>query len=105
MRFIRMNLGPPPVTATDADRRDAPESTPPAAAVAAPQAGKLADRSTDRNRLDLGDRSDDLEVHLASSLRRSRPTLAVTSRGEHREPRSAGLRGWAAPRRTVYCTV
>jgi len=77
-----VDLGTPQLAADDADRGDPLEFTPTTPTVPSPQPRELVNRPPDGDGLDVGDRPDDLEVHVASSLDRSRRTLTLSGRGE-----------------------
>src|SRR6266478_9314244 len=81
MCLVPVDLGTPQFAADDADRGGHLEFTPTTPTVPSPQPRELANRPPDGNDLDVGDRPDDLEVHVASSLDRSRRTVTLSGRG------------------------
>jgi hypothetical protein len=67
MRLVPVDLGTPQVAAGDADRSDTLEFTPTALTVLFAKPRELANGAPGRDDLDIGDRPDDLEVHLVTS--------------------------------------
>src|SRR6266403_5501071 len=78
MCLVPVEFGTPQLAADDADRGDPLEFTPTTPTVPSPQPRELANRPADGDDLDVGDRPDDLEVHVASSLDRSRRTRRIS---------------------------
>src|SRR5512139_2120873 len=64
-RLVPMDLGFADKTIRETNRRNPLALTPPPAAIQPPQPGAIPNRMRDRNGLDLPDRADELEVHLA----------------------------------------
>src|SRR5437773_936300 len=92
MRLVPVDFGTPQLTAGDADRGDALEFTPATPTVLSAKPRELTNRPPGRDSLDVSDWPNDFEVHLASSLHRSRRTLAVSGgRASNASPRSAVL--------------
>src|SRR6266508_4998474 len=100
MRLVPVDLGTPQLAAGDPDRGDALDFTPAPLTVLSAQPRELTNRPPGRDSLDVGDRPDDLEVHLASSLHRSRrtPRLCRHVRAQRARGRlertSAALHQW-----------
>jgi len=71
MRLIPVYLGLPNPVIGKANRGDTLKFSPPPSSVTLSESGGVADASADRDRLDVGDLTDDLKVHrgAARSLR------------------------------------
>src|SRR2546421_7002804 len=101
MCLVPVDLGTPQLAADNADRGDSLEFTPTTPTVPSPQPRELANRPPDGDGLDVADRPDDLEVHAASSLDRSRRTTTMS--GAHQRVRSiAASARYTARLRSVF---
>src|SRR5437773_9141171 len=85
MRLVPVDFGTPQLTAGDADRGDALEFTLATPTVLSAKPRELTNRPPGRDSLDVGDWPDDFEVHLASSLHRSRRTVSITCGAKRRQ--------------------
>src|SRR5438445_399335 len=96
MRLVPVDFGTPQLAAGDADRGDALEFTPATPTVLSAKPRELTNRPPGRDSLDVGDWPDDFEVHLASSLHRSRRTHRISGDAQ-RPPLDSEVRrrvGW-----------